>query len=355
MAEPIALNILNRQHWEQAGDSERLGCVSCLDRDTCGSIRPLANVFSCRDYCCRSPGTCTRVCPEQPEAFVGRFQEVRGWELDNIPRAVVGRSPELSVSIPIIFHKSRRGDVLRTQSVAIPLKLVVNRNATRVNYASKGSMLRDLCVSSRAKLVLDCIGRDVLIENFWSERRASGLVKAIKRLHPSWVIAPNYSIFTDVPRWDNLYSMKRIAVVWSEFMAAGLPTALTLNARTERDWARWTEFVLARPEVQAVALELGTGGRYANRRAFMLPRLRSLGIAADRRLRLFLRGGRSYIPQLQDAFASVHLLDTNPFMKAVHRQRVVENSGRISSRPSFTLVEQPIEHLLQDNVIASSR
>jgi hypothetical protein len=168
------------------------------------------------------------------------------------------------------------------------------------------------------------------------------------------VIAPNYSVITDVPRWENMHAMKRIAIVWSEFMERGVPTALTLNARTDRDWERFTEFALARPELQAVAVELGTGARYADRREFMLPRLRSLGLAADGRLRLFMRGGRSHQASVADAFSSIHLLDTNSFMKAVHRQRVVSDGGRIASERSFTLVGQTIEHLLQSNVRVSS-
>src|SRR5207249_4165551 len=51
------------------------------------------------------------------------------------------------------------------------------------------------------------------------------------------------SMFLDVPRWDNLHNMKRIALCWSELVSRGLPTSLHLNARTDRDWERWIEFI----------------------------------------------------------------------------------------------------------------
>jgi hypothetical protein len=41
-----------------------------------------------------------------------------------------------------------------------------------------------------------------------------------------------------VPRLDNLFNMKRIALVWSEIQREGMPCALHLNARTDRDFER---------------------------------------------------------------------------------------------------------------------
>lgn len=354
MAKPIALSVLNREHWERPEDPARLGCFSCNDQDVCGGIRPWAGVFSCRNYCCGTPGSCTKVCPKRPADFVMRRREVDGWELDNVPRVGATASPDLPQSTPVIYHQYKRDDLLKTPSVAIPMRVVLNSHSTRVQYANKTALLNRLRISSRAKLVLDFTGRDWRLENYWAERNASRLVEAIARLRPAWMIAPNYSVITDVPRWDNLHAIKRIALTWSELSAAGIPTALPVNARTERDWERWREFVQARPEVQAIAVELATGGRYAERREYMLARARELGLAAGGRLRLFLRGGRKSIPFFEDAFAAVHLLDTNPFMKSAHRQRVVRNDRRIASTPTFTLIGQSVEDLLQANVRASS-
>ncbi len=355
MAEPIALSVLNRKHWERPEDPARLGCSRCNDLAVCGAIRPRAEVFSCQDYCCGAPGSCTKVCPKRPADFVMRRREVDGWELDNTPRTAATASPDLPPSIPIIYHRYKRDDLLKAPAVALPMRVVLNDRATKVKYANRTALMNHLRVSPRARLVLDFTGRDWRLENYWAERNASRLIEDIARLRPTWMIAPNYSVITDVPRWDNLHAIKRIALTWSEFSAAGIPVALPVNARTERDWERWTEFVLARPEVQAITVELATGGRYAERRAYMLERARQLGLAAGGRLRLFLRGGRRSIPLLEDAFASVHLLDTNPFMKSAHRQRVVRSDNRITSEPTFTLIGQSVEDLLQANVKASSR
>ena len=58
---------------------------------------------------------------------------------------------------------------------------------------------------------------------------------------------------------------------------------------------------------------------------------------------------------LEDAFSTIHLLDTNPFMKAAYRQRLLKDEKRITSTRSFTLIDQPLEDLLQANVNTSLR
>lgn len=355
MSNTVSLNVLNRRHWEQPLKSEPLGCSSCIDRAICGGIRPETDVFSCRDYCCGKPADCSRICDRRPVDFVNRQREVGGWSLDTIPRFKPAKSPDVPAVIPELFHNSGRHDALRTPAVAVPLKAILNRSASKFRYAKRADLLAACRVSERAALVIDGIGRDRFIENFWEKHLTSGLINGLAALKPAWVVVPNYSVITNVPRWENLHAMKRIALVWSELTKLQVPAALTLNARTDHDWRRWTEFVIARPEVLAVAVELGTGARYTERRAVMLDHLQSLGKATDGRLRLFLRGGRKYVQELSGYFCSVHLLDTNSFMKAVHRQRVVATGDGVSSKPSFTLVGQPIEDLLGANVRTSQR
>lgn len=329
-----------------------LGCLRCNDARVCGGIRPARTVISCHDDCCGNPASCTRVCENKPAEFSRRIREVLGWEFGTLPRHTAGDSPDLPANIPEIYHFSGRTQPLRAPAVAVPLWLVVRRACDEVRWASRAALMKHMRLSSRSALVIDGIGRDKFIERFWAERTLQKLVPALAALRPDWVIVPNYSLFTNVPRWDNLYSMKRIAIIWTEFSRLGVPTALTLNARTDRDWERWTEFVVERSEVRGVAIELGTGGRYADRRKYILEQTARLGSAAGGRLRLFARGGRDHLDALRESFCGVHLLDTNPFMKAVHRQRLVQEDSGVATRRSWTLEGQPIEHLLQGNVTA---
>jgi hypothetical protein len=84
-------------------------------------------------------------------------------------------------------------------------------------------------------------------------------IRALRSLGVTLVTTPNFSLFIDQPRWDDLHSQKRIMIVHEEFLSEGLPAALHVNARTERDWERWTEYIAARPELTHIAFEFATG------------------------------------------------------------------------------------------------
>ena len=117
------------------------------------------------------------------------------------------------------------------------------------------------------------------------------------------VTTPNFSLFTDQPRWDDMHSMKRIAITHEEFLREGLPAALHINARTERDWERWAEYIRLRSEVTHVAFEFQTGAGWAGRIDWQAAQLVHLAKDAGRPLHLVVRAaGSDILPGLVAAF-----------------------------------------------------
>ena len=134
----------------------------------------------------------------------------------------------------------------------------------------------------------------------------------------------------DVPRHDNLYNLKRIGVAWHESVDCGLPSALHLNGRTERDDERLALFIRQRAEVTDVAFEFKTGGAWRGRSAFHQRHLAEIGRKSGRPLRMLLVGGLTAIPVLARAYAKLTYIDTNAFMKAMYRQKLIAgNEGKI--------------------------
>jgi hypothetical protein len=290
------------------------------------------------------------VCPNNPEHFVARVREIGGFELEKLPRLEATASPAVPERIPLVYHASGRDEPLQVPAVAVKLGWLLRRTDHRCKWNCRHDVLSALKVDASAQLVIDGIGLDRGVERFWGPARAAGVVEELAALGPSWVLTPNYSLFSNVPRWDNLHAMKRIAVVWHELTAAGVPTALHVNARMVRDWRRWAEFIAPRPEVQAVCFEFATGGRLAETRETFAQELARLGNACDGRLRLFLRGGVRLAPRLAKSFSTVSIVDTNAFMTAVKRRRVVSPTGAPSK--TWTLRGQPLDDLLHENIRA---
>src|SRR5262249_46771006 len=153
-----------------------------------------------------------------------------------------------------------------------------------------------------SKLVLSGVSRDRPIERYWECARSSGFLDWLVAAKPDLVTVPNFSLFNNVPREDNLHAMKRIAICWQELAARRIPTALHLNGRTARDWERWTEFLVAYPEITAVSVEFATGAAFLERGNWHTDQLARIAQRVGRRLTLIVRGGIVHLERLTAVF-----------------------------------------------------
>jgi hypothetical protein len=144
--------------------------------------------------------------------------------------------------------------------------------------------------------------------------------------------------------------MKRIAIVHQEFLNAGMPAALHVNARTERDWERWGEYVAGRPEITHLAFEFGTGAGWAGRIDWHADNLVRLGSAVGRRMHLVVRGGITILPRLLAGYDKVTWLETSVFVKTIHRKAAfLRNDGAVRWQHAPTKQNEPLDKLLNDN------
>lgn len=166
------------------------------------------------------------------------------------------------------------------------------------------------------------------------------------------VTTPNYSLFLDRPRWDDLHAMKRIAIVHNEFLSEGMPAALHVNGRTETDFRRWGAYVSVRPEITHLAYEFTTGTGWADRCELHAAWLAGLAAAAGRPLHLVIRGGVDVLPTLSAAFPRITMINTSIFMKTMMRRRAIPdgNSG-LAWQYVPTAIEAPLDDLFADNLI----
>jgi hypothetical protein len=328
-----------------------LGCVNCVDRETCGGIRKKQHAYSCLDDCCGKPATCDGMCPRNPIGFKERMREVNGLELDNLPRAEPCAASGLPSYIPYIYHGKRRAVPLDIPAVALPLRCFHRRDG-QPRFTSRVEVETAFGIAPHTRIVLIGSGRDKPIEAWWglSEKRTP-LIRALRALGATLITGPNYSLFTDDVRYNDMYAMKRIATAWQEIVAGGIPAAYHLNARTPHDYRRLASFIAAREEVNEVAFEFKTGAAWRKRLGFHLAELVQLAECMHRPLYLVMIGGMTAIPTLAPAFANLTYIDTSAFMNTVHRQRLyLDNNGKMKKISELTLTGQPIDDLLVENI-----
>jgi hypothetical protein len=338
-------------------DGERfpmlLGCTSCPNLSECGGLRIERAAFDCLTFCCNRPGDCDAVCRNNPEVFATRVRDVEGFSLDNVPRGPVLPIPSLPPLVPVIFHGNKRIKAFgESPIVCLPLYNVINCKG-QSRYADALDLAAHFKIAPQSGVILTGTATDPPIENWWSlgTPRRRDAIRAMRDLNILLVTTPNYSLFTDQPRWDDLYSMKRIALVYEEFLQNGLPAALHVNARTERDWDRWGDFISARSEVTHIAIEFGTGAGWDGRIGWHLAQLARLARQVNRPLRLVVRGGERGLPALAAAFPAITYLETSTFMKAIRARRraVITPSGKVRWRAFPTPDEESLDELLAAN------
>jgi hypothetical protein len=285
---------------------------------------------------------------------------VDGFKLDNVPRASVIAAPALPKVVPTLFHGKKRVAPFRASpTVCLPLYEVIGRQNGHPRYADRRRLVDGFKLSPDTQVILTGTAIDAPLERWWSLGGAERLeaVRALRNLGITLVTTPNFSLFTDRPRWDDLHSMKRIAIVHEEFLREGMPAALHVNARTDHDWGRWQDYIRARPEVTHIAFEFATGAGYGGRIQWHGHHLKELANAVNRPLHLVVRGGGRILPALAKAFSDITLLETSAFVKTIKRQRATLTAAsalRWSKSP--TGKNEPLDDLLAENwqVVAAS-
>lgn len=328
-----------------------LGCQCCWMLQPCGGLRIKRSAYDCGDFCCRGADlTCTRVCLHNPEYFAARVAEVGGFENDDIARVAPVSFNRLDGYVPLLQHGFSRRDLLKANLVSLKLYDLIDPTG-RPRFRSQQDILNHFRLRPGTKLILSGIHHEEALEKLWRSPYRAELIENLRTLDLALLTSPNFSIVLNHPRTEHLYNTKRIWLLAYEFLAAGIPTAVHINACTERAYERATQFLIDRKEFDAISFEFITGANASSRMEWHASKLIELSKNVGRPLQLALRGGVNVLHKLARAYEHIVLTDSEPFMKAINRQRlVIGNNGRTLVRPSPLLPDQPVDELLEGNI-----
>lgn len=345
-----------RQLWH---DSKRnapaLGCRSCPEYAICGGVNVAAPYFDCLTYCCGKPQICKSICRNN-NRFAERIWEIDGFGLENSVKNSPLVPPTLPMVVPIIYHGSSRVSALTPGTAALPLSATFGRRDGEEKVGSADALRNDYRLASETNLILTGIGEDAPIERWWGigfHKRLT-VIKSMRQAKIGLVTTPNFSLTVNVPRWDDLHAIKRIAITYGEFTGEGMPAALHVNGRTDCDFKRWTDFISARPEITHIAYEFTTISRHAGRHMQHITWLCDIAKNIGRPLHLIVRGGNELLESLVTTFAQVTVLETDSFMWTMKRKEaVLGNNSNIRWRAAPTEKDAPLDQLMTKNVYAN--
>lgn len=329
-----------------------LGCTQCHYRSTCGGLQIDAQIFDCLSFCrCVDVAKCDNVCPKNLAHFIGRLQEVGGLSLDNVPTVPKTHGLELPSVVPMVYHSSARTRTPTVGFMSVSLYELFDR-VGNIRYKTHQSLIDHLGINLGSTLILSGTDIDPPLERWWNLPDRTAMARDLVAIGVKLVTSPNYSLFDDVPRHDNMYNMKRIAVASAEIQSAGIPCAIHLNARTDKDWARWVDFLRIHDEYDYVTFEFGTGAGVPLRSSWYVEKLCRLADQVVRPLSLLVRGGMAALPVLSSSFSSVTLIDTAAFVRSQYRRRGVPSPTGIKWEKALTEKGQPIDDLFDENISA---
>lgn len=340
-------------HWHDESFTKSLGCQGCVFHRVCGGLQVEAGIFDCQSYCrCTDKAACDNVCPHNPAHHVSRSLEVKGFEFTNVPAARAIAVTPLPLTAPMIFHGSCRARALDSSTVVLSL-FQMFRNDGTPRFSSRAELIRWYRLRDDAVIILSGVHEDYLIERWWRMKEREAMTRSLASLGVALITTPNYSLFGDVPRLDNLFNMKRIALVWSEIQKEGVPCALHINARTPTDYDRWTVFLRDHPEISHVAFEFATGAGTLNRIDWHVNQLRALARRTPQPLHLIARGGINILGPLRQSFAGLTFVDTGSFVRTQRRQRLTDMHGQLVPVAAPTAPQAPLDDLLESNIAAT--
>lgn len=343
----------DQRFWSYGDLPPCLGCRGCSDEGLCGGLRTVRALHNCLDFCCGKPETCGSVCPNAPAIFARRLREVGGTlDLADIPRSGPVAAVSLPDVVPILFHRGRISTPHSLEAVCLPFHRMFSLRDGSATFRDAAELRSAFNISQNTPIILTGVAKDRFVEGWWGVTypRRRLVIRSLRALGVAMVTVPNFSLTSNEPRWTDLHAMMRIARCQWEIQNEGLPAALHVNARTEHDYDRWTEFLIARPEITHIAVEFLTGSGRSKRSRWHLEQLLALQAHVGRPLHLVVRGGTDFLGVLSRAFPNMTVLTSNAFMKTVYRHRLVPiGNSDIGAIPAPTGYGQALDDLWNDN------
>src|SRR4029077_20836479 len=329
-----------------------LGCADCYLKRICGGLRVKGGAIDCQRFCCHRVD-CQIVCFNNPANYAKRLKEIGGFELDNIPRCEPVAFGRIRGLAPLVHHAYSRKKELCSEIIALSLYELLDRDGAP-KYFSREDIAKNFRISPKAKLLISGVHKDRFLERVWRSSHRNSIAVMLKSIGVAAFTPPNFSVYNNVPRPENLYNIKRICLLSWEFLAAGVPTALHINACTDADYERYVEFLSARTEFQSISFDFITGPGYPSRMGWHIRKLIELRNQVRRQMQLVLRGGTPALPALSGAYSDIVVIDSTPLHTALHRHRMVfGNDGHIKIVENHLPKGTPVDELLSDNVAAA--
>lgn len=328
------------------------GCRHCTFLPECGGLDGNLDFFGCHRA---TPEVCRAnkwTCPEcSPGEYLRRKMAVES-RAKGTARPL-GPSVRLPRYVPNLQHRYGWSGRLPSEVVAIPTHEVVGGRGRRFGplFASAKELRRKFHLAPDTQVLLVSVSEDPFLERYWRWAKESRTAGRLAALGIAGITIPNFSFFSDAPRFHHLYNRGRLEACLNELAEAEVSVVPHIHALTLGDVAYWRAWLRDHAEIRHVCREFQTGNDEA-----AIDELALLQDQLNRDLHPIIVGGARFAERLRSHFRHYTLVDSTPFMKAVKgRVRIVERSGELRTEPYRTRSAHELGWLIRENVATYTR
>jgi hypothetical protein len=123
-------------------------------------------------------------------------------------------------------------------------------------------------LAASTRVVLELFVEDRVLEGVWARRRQ--LLEDLQQLHFDLVLSPNFSVWRDASRFEQLLQQRRAWIFYHEALEADLPILPDVSwSLWDPDGRLWADWINGQPSLRAVSIFCGGKRIHAERRAHL--------------------------------------------------------------------------------------
>ncbi len=200
-------------------------------------------------------------------------------------------------------------------------------------------------ISPDSKIILQCYGKDELIERVWTKKKE--IIPKIAAMGFDLITGVNYSVWLNQPHAERLINLKRSLITFEDFQNCGAPAIPHLYWYGKRDLDRWKIWIRENPNIKYIAINLQTE-RVNKIWEQTIDDLRCFSLELDRPIHFLITGPSTVtrISQLQSVFAKYSILNARCARSAACGHLMSQEGERLISRYSSS----PRNEIMQQNI-----
>lgn len=189
--------------------------------------------------------------------------EARGIQLDDVIARDIIVPP-----LPQFIQNVPRGNVRMYERYAPEYVTVNLGKLVSMEQLKVATDLHNLLGLPRStKVIIQCYGKDRLIENIWPVRHE--VFRKLAQLRPYAITSVNYSVWDSQPHGEQLLNIKRGLLTFEDLQELGLPTIPHIYWSSKQTLHAWAHWLHHNPAVAVVAVNLQTMRKVADWRKAM--------------------------------------------------------------------------------------